>query len=108
WAAQYRLVAISNGNADLDRIGLGKLFSASLSAQDLDFAKPDPRIFLKACSQVGIEPARVLHVGDDLRLDVLAARQAGLQSAWLRRADIDAGSAPSSDAELPRSFGDLH
>jgi putative hydrolase of the HAD superfamily len=37
----------------------------------------------------------VLHVGDDLALDVLGARSAGLQAYWLRRAPcepLEAGS----------------
>jgi HAD superfamily hydrolase (TIGR01549 family) len=85
WAARYRLVAISNGNADVSRVGLGPYFVGAVSAHELGFAKPDPRMFLEACRIAGAEPAQVLHIGDDPQLDVLAARRAGLRSAWIRR-----------------------
>jgi 2-haloalkanoic acid dehalogenase type II len=88
WAARYRLVAISNGNADLARIGLAAHFSERLAAHDFEFAKPDPRIFHEACRRIGVAPQQVLHVGDDLQLDVFAARNAGLQAAWIRRPQL--------------------
>ncbi len=88
WAARYRLIAVSNGNADVGRIGLGAYFSASISAHLIGTAKPDPRVFLEACRVAGADPGQTLHVGDDLELDVVGARNAGLQAAWIRRVDL--------------------
>ena len=88
WASRYRLVALTNGNADIARIGLAPYFAASISAHESGFAKPDPRIFHRACQHAGVEPAQTLHIGDDLELDVLAARRAGLSALWLRRPDL--------------------
>lgn len=87
WSARYRLIAVSNGNGDIARTGIDRWFSASVSAHELDFGKPDPRIYLEACSRAGVAPHSVLHVGDDLDLDVRAALSAGLRAAWLRRSD---------------------
>lgn len=87
WAVRYRLVAISNGNSDLGQAGIGHLFAASVSAHQLEFAKPDPRIFLEACRRAAVAPSSVLHIGDDLELDVRAAHGAGLRAVWLRRPD---------------------
>lgn len=87
WAGRYRLIALSNGNSDVDRAGIGHLFAATVSAHQLDCAKPDPRIFHEACRRAGVEAAETLHVGDDLELDVRAALAAGLRAAWLRRPD---------------------
>lgn len=89
WSERFRLVAISNGNADVDRVGLGSYFHASISAHRIGIAKPDPRIFLAACDAVGVAPSQTLHVGDDLELDVVGARNAGLHAAWLRRPELD-------------------
>ncbi len=86
-AACYPLVAVSNGNADLARIGLAPLFRASLSAEHLGVAKPDARIFHEAAQAVGVAPHEVLHVGDDAALDVLGALACGMQAAWLNRED---------------------
>ncbi len=95
WALRYRLVAISNGNADLARVGLGAYFVAHVAAHEIGFGKPDARIFLEACRRVAAQPAAVLHLGDDPELDVRAARSAGLQAAWIRRPDL----APAGQAE---------
>lgn len=87
WSSRYRLIAISNGNGDVERIGIDHWFAARVSAHDLDFGKPDPRIYQEACRRAGVEPAAVLHIGDDLDLDVRAALSAGMRAAWLRRTD---------------------
>jgi putative hydrolase of the HAD superfamily len=96
WSQRYALIVVSNGNADVDRIGIGRFFAARVSAHEVGFAKPDPRIFLEACRRVGVEPSAVLHVGDDLDLDVHGAREAGLRAAWIRRPDLAAP--PALDA----------
>jgi FMN hydrolase / 5-amino-6-(5-phospho-D-ribitylamino)uracil phosphatase len=88
-AGRYPLYALSNGNADIARTALAPWFRGAISAHEFGVGKPDPRIFHEACRRLGCAPAEVLHVGDDLELDVLAARTAGLQSYWLRRGDCD-------------------
>jgi putative hydrolase of the HAD superfamily len=88
WARRYRLVAVSNGNADVARVGLGAYFVGAVAAHEIGFAKPDRRMFEAACAIAEVAPGETLHVGDDPRLDVLAARAAGLRAAWLRRPQI--------------------
>jgi putative hydrolase of the HAD superfamily len=87
-AQRYPLVSISNGNADLQRIGLARLFRASINAREFGVGKPDPRIFVAAAGAVDVQPEEVLHVGDDATLDALGALNAGMQAAWLNRADV--------------------
>ena len=84
-AAQFPLVALSNGNADLDRIGLSRFFQFSICARDFGAAKPAPQIFHAACERLGLPPEAVLHIGDDPEMDVGGARAAGLRSAWINR-----------------------
>lgn len=84
-AARWPLVALTNGNADLARIGLAGFFAASVSAREFGSAKPAPAIFHEACRRAGADAAAVLHVGDDAELDVRGALAAGLQAAWVRR-----------------------
>jgi putative hydrolase of the HAD superfamily len=88
-AARYPLVAVSNGNADVHRIGLGGFFRAGLSAQAFGVGKPDARIFHAAAEAAGVQPHEVLHVGDDAALDVVGGLGAGMQTAWVNRADHD-------------------
>jgi putative hydrolase of the HAD superfamily len=86
-AGRFPLVSLSNGNADLQRVGLGHLFRASITAREFGVGKPDPRIFHAAAGAVDFMPEDVLHVGDDPTLDALGALNAGMQAAWLNRAD---------------------
>jgi 2-haloalkanoic acid dehalogenase type II len=82
---RFRLFAISNGNADLQRTGLSRWFAGGLSGGRFGVGKPDARIFAAACDALGLAPHQVLHVGDDPVADVRGARDAGLRSVWLRR-----------------------
>ena len=84
-AARFPLVALSNGNADIQKIGIGQYFKGSLSAHEFGAGKPDPRIFEAAASLANASPASVLHIGDDADLDVLGALSVGMQTAWLNR-----------------------
>jgi FMN hydrolase / 5-amino-6-(5-phospho-D-ribitylamino)uracil phosphatase len=83
--ADYRLFAVSNGNADLHRCGIGDLFDGHVTAIAAGAAKPDARIFAALQEMAGVGAAEVLHVGDDPLADVVGARQAGMQAVWLNR-----------------------
>lgn len=80
------VASLTNGNADLERIGLHMHFAHRISARDIGAAKPDARIFLAAAEKLGVAPENILHVGDDPELDVVGARDAGLRTAWINRA----------------------
>lgn len=86
-ATRLPVVAVSNGNADVERVGIGRYFKASLSARGMGIGKPDARIFHAAAQAAGVAPDEVLHVGDDALLDVVGALGAGLQAAWLNRGE---------------------
>jgi FMN hydrolase / 5-amino-6-(5-phospho-D-ribitylamino)uracil phosphatase len=82
---RFPLVALSNGNAQLEVIGLHGYFKASISAKDFGASKPDPRIFFAAAGAVNVQAHEVLHIGDDAALDVMGALNAGMQAVWLNR-----------------------
>jgi 2-haloalkanoic acid dehalogenase type II len=84
-AAKFPLVSITNGNADLDRIGMAHFFKFAITARGCGVAKPDKRIFDVACAKLELAPGEILHVGDDPQLDVVGARDAGLRTAWINR-----------------------
>ena len=86
-SARFPLVTVSNGNADLARIGLAPFFRASIHAREFGVGKPDPRIFHAAAGAVEVPPESVLHVGDDATLDALGALNAGMQAAWVNRTE---------------------
>ncbi len=94
---RYTLVAVTNGNARLDRIGIGDLFDAYVSARTAGAAKPARVIFDAAVDAGGASRHQTLHVGDHPEYDVDGARAAGLRTAWMNRN----GHAWPQDFELP-------
>jgi putative hydrolase of the HAD superfamily len=83
--ARWPLASLTNGNADLQRIGIHAHFAHHICARDSGMAKPDARIFLAAAERLGVPAQQILHVGDDPSMDVAGARDAGLRTAWLNR-----------------------
>ncbi len=102
-ARRLPLIGLTNGNADLARIGLDRHFRFCLSAREAGCAKPAMRIFHTACRRLGVPPGAVLHVGDDPALDVAGAQAAGLRSAWINRNGGRWEHGPAPDLE----FADL-
>jgi putative hydrolase of the HAD superfamily len=101
-SAQYRIASISNGNACLVQIGLDHLFHAAIAAHTHGASKPDPALFHLACRELGCAPDEVVHLGDDIELDVRGARGAGLHAVWINRASH---SWPGDD--VPDTVADL-
>jgi putative hydrolase of the HAD superfamily len=101
-SAQYRIASLSNGNACLVQIGLDHLFHTMVSAHTHGASKPDPAVFRLACRELGCKPSEVVHLGDDIELDVRGARGAGLHAVWINRANH---SWPGDD--VPDSVADL-
>lgn len=69
----------------LHGLGIAGRMRFVLTSAEFGAEKPDPSIFREAAARLGLDPARVLHVGDSLVEDVGGARAAGLQALWLRR-----------------------
>jgi putative hydrolase of the HAD superfamily len=103
---RYRLGAVTNGNADVGRLGLGDLFEFTLCAADVGASKPDPTLFREALRRLGAEPRSVVHVGDDAHADVSGARGAGLRAVWVNRQGTPWLARDRPDAEV-RSLGEL-
>ena len=107
WSSRYPVVAVSNGNADVHRVGIGAHFHASVSALTAGVAKPDVRIFDAAAQAAGVAAHEVLHIGDDVHADALGALDAGMQTVWLNR---EGQAWPVTDRSAPmtvRSLRDL-
>jgi 2-haloalkanoic acid dehalogenase type II len=101
-SAQYRIASLSNGNACLVQIGLDHLFHATIAAHTHGASKPDPALFHIACRELGCEPEEVVHLGDDIELDVRGARGAGLHAVWMNR-----GSHSWPGEDVPDTVADL-
>jgi len=83
--ADYALFSLSNGNADVEAIGLSDFFHYSFTAKEIGCAKPDTRVFDAVCKGAGLLPAEILHVGDDPHNDIAAPLSIGMPAVWLNR-----------------------
>ncbi len=78
----YSLGVLTNGNADISRLNIGKLFDFSFSAEQLNASKPAPQHFQAAQQFSGAKAEEIIHIGDHIEHDVAGARLAGCHAIW--------------------------
>lgn len=105
-ANHYRLAVLTNGNADVSRLGLADYFQFALCAEDLGVGKPDPRPFQEALKRGGVQPHEAVHVGDNPVDDIGGAKAAGLRAIWFNPGEKTWAGAPAPDAQI-RSLAEL-
>jgi YjjG family noncanonical pyrimidine nucleotidase len=64
------------------RAGIAPFFRHTLISEEIGIAKPDPRFFLRALSELGTGPDGALCVGDNLSSDIGGAKSAGIDACW--------------------------
>lgn len=67
----------------MQRLNLASRSAVLVCPDHVSKSKPDPEPMFLACSQLGLDPASVLFVGDDLR-DIESGRAAGSKTAAVR------------------------
>jgi len=82
-SSHYMLAALSNGNADITRLGLDRYFSFAYSAADVGRGKPHPDMFLAALERAGTRPGGAVHIGDHLDDDIAGAHGVGMHTIWV-------------------------
>ncbi|MFI9510113.1 cobalamin biosynthesis protein [Nocardia sp. NPDC052566] len=87
---ELRVAVLTNNDGNQQRMKLRKVGLAThlpgiFASDDLGVAKPDPRIFHIACTDLALSPESVAYVGDRRDIDAVAATTAGLQGIWLNR-----------------------
>ena len=97
-AQRFTLVALTNGNADLEIAGIAGYFVACISPAEAGVRKPDPRMFQVGLERAGVSADEAVHVGDQPLYDIEGAHRAAMRSIWLNRdgADWPAEYAPAT------------
>ncbi len=85
----YDLIALSNGNSDIRKIGIHDYFELSLAPSDMGTSKPDPEVFGHVMKRMNLKPHMLIHVGDDPGTDIIGAQRAGVRNIWLNRNKSD-------------------
>ncbi|WOE79444.1 HAD family hydrolase [Pseudomonas protegens] len=113
-ANHFALGVVTNGNADVSRLGLADYFKFALCAEDIGVAKPDARLFHEALQRGGATADTAVHIGDHPGDDIAGAQQAGLRAIWFNPAGKtwEAERAPDAEIrslkELPALLGRWH
>ncbi|HCJ29041.1 MAG TPA: HAD family hydrolase [Pseudomonas sp.] len=99
-ANRYMLGVLTNGNADVSRLGLADYFRFSLCAEELGVGKPDPHPFREALKRGGVQAAHAVHIGDHPSDDIGGAQRAGMRAIWFNPGGIEWQHPGRPDAEI--------
>lgn len=78
----YSLGVLTNGNADIKRLAIGRYFDFSFAAEQLNSSKPAPDHFNAAMHASGASAWQIVHIGDHHEHDIEAALAAGCHAIW--------------------------
>ena len=80
---QFTLVAVTNGNADIQRLGLSGYFAGYYRAGEQNCRmKPHPDMLHKVAKDLNVPHYEIIHIGDNVGSDVQAAINANVNSFW--------------------------
>lgn len=79
----FTLGSLTNGNANLEKIGLNHYFDFSLSAESENSSKPAPDQFMQALRLANCPPESAIHIGDHPQDDIFGASQCGFNTIWV-------------------------
>ncbi len=91
---------ITNGNADLDAIGLRQHFNFIVTAEEAGVAKPDKAIFEFAQNKINMNSHELLYVGDHPTMDILGSNNSGWKSLWFNPSSLPWVEESKPDAEI--------
>ncbi len=82
---------VSNGQRvfselEMRYFGLYDRFQTVIFSSDFGHKKPDPRIFLEAARQLGMEPEELLCIGDNFDNDIVPATKLGMKALHIDEA----------------------
>ena len=101
-AERYILGVITNGNAEVARLGLADYFRFAISAEQMGIGKPDPKPFHSALQRAGVEAPQAAHIGDHPGDDIAGAKAAGLRAIWFNPQGKDWQGEAAPDAQIRR------
>lgn len=105
-ANHYTLGVLTNGNADVRRLGLADYFQFALCAEELGVGKPDPQPFREALKRAGVDAGQAVHIGDHPGDDIEGAQRAGMRAVWFNPAGREWQHEGAPDAQV-RSLREL-
>jgi putative hydrolase of the HAD superfamily len=111
---RYKLAILTNGGGEFQRLKLARLEVAPcfdpgriFVSGEIGHDKPDERAFRPMMAALGVDPERILFVGDNPVNDIEGAARLGMRTCWVRLAShhqcrVAPDFTVRSAAELPR------
>ncbi len=87
-ARTFRLSPVSNSDDDFLKgtlQGLGPVFATTVTAEQAQAYKPNPRLFRFALKKLGVEPRQPLHVAIGVFPDLAVCSALGISVVWVNR-----------------------
>ena len=78
----YKLGCLTNGNANIEIIGVSQFFQFNISSKDVGANKPNGNHFHEAIKLSGVSKGELLHIGDHKINDMLGAINYGCEALW--------------------------
>jgi HAD superfamily hydrolase (TIGR01509 family) len=103
-AARWPLGLASSSNRPLidlvlELSGLGRLFRATVSSEEVARGKPAPDVYLEACRQLGVAPARSAAV-EDSHAGIGSAKAAGMRVIAVPNSSFPPGDKALAEADV--------
>ena len=109
--AGYTVGIITNLRRDLDelcqRSGLTPFLDFAVGSQEVGIEKPHPAIFQAALDRANVAPRECLHVGDQIRSDVLGAQGVGMMAVLVDRSGFGANGVDCPTISSLSELGDF-
>jgi len=90
----YRMGLLSNFDYSpaamgvIDGFGIGEYLDSVIISADVGWRKPKREIFELAARGVGVPEGEIVFVGDNFDADIVGAKGAGMDAAWLKRDSV--------------------
>jgi putative hydrolase of the HAD superfamily len=90
---KYCLHIITNGFVEVQytkikNSGLAKYFSTTIISEEVGFQKPNKQIFEFSLQKVSAKAEESIMIGDDLKVDILGAKQVGIDQIFFNYSGI--------------------
>jgi putative hydrolase of the HAD superfamily len=84
---KYQLHIITNGFIEVQykkikNSGIEKFFNQTITSEEAGVQKPDKFIFEFSLNKVNASPEECIMIGDDLKIDILGAKNAGIDQIF--------------------------
>lgn len=99
----YRIVLLSNGNTQPDKLGLGSLFAHTFYADDIGHSKPSPAAYAHVASICASDT--FVSIGDSIENDIDGPRDFGWRTVWVNRDSRDLPRHSQPDAVMTSLTG---